>query len=63
MTKASMVMTVVVTALSFLYIGIAFMMWTVRTDWKERATKEFPKTRISTQQTQIQEPGQGNRRR
>jgi chromosome segregation ATPase len=55
MTKASKALTVVVTVFSILYMGIAFMMWTVRIDWKEKATKEFPKTRISTQQTQIQE--------
>lgn len=55
MTKASKVLTVLVTVFCILYMGIAFMMWTVRTDWKERATKEFPKSRITEQQTRIQE--------
>ncbi|MBS0260742.1 MAG: hypothetical protein JSS02_02200 [Planctomycetes bacterium] len=53
MTKASKVLTVLVTFFSVFYMGIAFMMWTVRTDWKEKATKEFPKSRISEQQTKI----------
>ena len=55
MTKASKVLTVLVTVFCILYMGIAFMMWTVRTDWKERATKEFPKARIAEQKTQIEE--------
>jgi hypothetical protein len=53
MTKASKVLTVVVTVFSILYMGISFMMWTVRADWKEKATKEFPKARIAEQKTQI----------
>ncbi|MBI3863054.1 MAG: hypothetical protein HY290_14275, partial [Planctomycetia bacterium] len=55
MTKASKALTIVVTVFSILYMGIAFMMWTVRADWREKATKEFPKSRISEQQTQIQD--------
>jgi hypothetical protein len=52
LTKASKILTVLVTFFSILYMGIAFMMWTVRADWKEKATKEFPKSRINTLVTQ-----------
>jgi chromosome segregation ATPase len=55
MTKASKVLTILVTVFCILYMGIAFVMWTVRTDWKERATKDFPKSRIAEQKTRIDE--------
>src|SRR5579862_3029897 len=53
MTKASKVLTILVTVFCILYMGIAFMMWAVRTDWREKATKEFPKTLIADQKNQI----------
>jgi len=53
MTKASKVLAVAVAVFSIIFMGVAAVMSTVRTDWKEKATKEFPKSRISEQQTQI----------
>jgi len=53
MTKTSKILTIVVTVFSIVFMGIAAVMSTVRTDWKEKATKEFPKARISEQMTQI----------
>jgi chromosome segregation ATPase len=55
MTKASKILTILVTVFSILYMGISFMMWTVRADWKEKANVEFPKKRITDQQSLIQE--------
>ena len=34
-------------------MGVAAVMSTVRTDWKEKATKEFPKSRIAEQKEKI----------
>jgi len=53
MTKASKVLAVAVAVFSIVFMGVAAVMSTVRTDWKEKATKEFPKSRITEQQTQI----------
>jgi hypothetical protein len=55
MTKTSKFLTILVTVFSIAYMGIAFMMWVVHVDWKEKATKEFPKSEIARQATQIQE--------
>lgn len=55
MTKASKILTILVTVFSILYMGISFMMWTVRADWREKATKEFTKEQIAKQRTQIDE--------
>jgi len=51
MTKASKVLAVAVAVFSIIFMGVAAVMSTVRTDWKEKATKEFPKSRITDQQT------------
>lgn len=51
MTKASKVLAVAVTVFSIIFMGVAAVMSTVRTDWREKATKEFPKSRIAEQQT------------
>ena len=53
MTKASKVLTIVLTVFSIVFMGVAAVMSTVRTDWKEKATKEFPKTRIAEQAEKI----------
>jgi|SRR5579872_1290403 len=53
MKKASKVLAIVLTAFSILFMGVAAVMSTVRTDWKEKATKEFPKSRIAEQTTKI----------
>lgn len=55
MTKTSKILTIVVTVFAIVFMGIAAVVSTVRTDWKEKATKEFPKSRISEQMTQIQD--------
>ncbi|HEY2253463.1 MAG TPA: hypothetical protein VGH74_20455 [Planctomycetaceae bacterium] len=53
MTKSSKALTIVLTVFSILFMGVAAVMSTVRTDWKEKATKEFPKSRISEQKEKI----------
>ena len=53
MTKASKVLTIVLTVFSIIFMGVAAVMSTVRTDWKEKATKEFPKSRIVEQTAKI----------
>ena len=53
MTKASKVLTIVLTVFSIIFMGVAAVMSTVRTDWKEKATKEFPKARIAEQTAKI----------
>jgi len=55
MTKTSKWLTIVVTVFSIVFMGIAAVVATLKTDWKEKATKEFPKSRISEQTTQIQD--------
>ncbi len=49
MTKASKALTILLTVFSIVFMGVAAVMSTVRTDWKEKATKEFPKSRIAEQ--------------
>lgn len=53
MTKASKALTIVLTVFSIVFMGVAAVMSTVRTDWREKATKEFPKSKISEQQETI----------
>jgi chromosome segregation ATPase len=53
MTKASKVLTIVLTVFSIVFMGVAAVMSTVRTDWKEKATKEFPKSKITEQTEKI----------
>lgn len=53
MTKSSKALTIVLTVFSILFMGVAAVMSTVRTDWKEKATKEFPKSRIAEQKEKI----------
>ena len=53
MTKTSKVLTVLVTAFSILFMGIAAVMSTARTDWKKKATEEFPKKRINDQTAEL----------
>jgi chromosome segregation ATPase len=55
MTKTSKVLTVLVAAFSILFMGITAVISTAQTDWKEKATKEFPKSRISDQTAQLDE--------
>jgi chromosome segregation ATPase len=57
MTRASKALVVAVAVFSIVFMGVAAVMSTVRTDWKEKATKEFPKSRIAEQQTQIDDLG------
>jgi chromosome segregation ATPase len=53
MTKASKALTIVLAVFSIVFMGVAAVMSTVRTDWKEKATKEFPKSKIDEQRTKI----------
>jgi chromosome segregation ATPase len=46
-------LAIVLTVFSILFMGVAAVMSTVRTDWKEKATKEFPKSRIAEQKEKI----------
>ena len=55
MTKASKALTVALAAFSIIFMGVAAVMSTVRTDWREKATKEFPKSRITEQVEKIKE--------
>ncbi len=55
MTKTSKCLTILATVFSVLFMGVAVVMSTARTDWKEKATKEFPQSRITEQRTQIQD--------
>jgi chromosome segregation ATPase len=57
MTKFSKILTVLVTTFCVLFMGIAAVMSTAQTDWKAKATKDFPKSRITEQQTQIADLG------
>ena len=55
MTKTSKCLTILATVFAVLFMGIAAVMSTVHTDWKEKATKEFPQSEITKQRTQIQD--------
>jgi chromosome segregation ATPase len=57
MTKFSKFLTILVTSFSVLFMGIAAVMSTAQTDWKEKATKEFPQSRITEQKTRIADLG------
>lgn len=46
-TKIGKGLTITVTVLSILFLGVSGVMLTAQTDWKERATKDFPKSRIA----------------
>jgi len=53
MTKSSKALTIVLTVFSILFMGVAAVMSTVRTDWRDKATKEFPKSKIAEQKERI----------
>src|SRR5204862_5296776 len=53
MKKASKALVIAVTVFTVIFMGIAAVMSTARTDWKEKATKEFPKSRIAEQTAQL----------
>jgi chromosome segregation ATPase len=55
MTKTSKCLTIAAIVFSIVFMGIAAVMSTTHTDWKERATKEFPQSQITAQRTQIQD--------
>ena len=55
MTKTSKCLTILATVFSILFMGIAAVMSTTHTDWKEKATKEFPSSEITRQRTQLQD--------
>jgi chromosome segregation ATPase len=55
MTRASKCLVIAVTVFSVVFMGVAAVMSTARTDWKEKATKEFPRSRITEQTTKIGE--------
>jgi hypothetical protein len=46
-TKISKGLTIAVTVLSVLFLGVAALTSAVSTNWKERATKDFPKSRVA----------------
>jgi len=49
MTKTSKCLTIAVTVFSVLFMGVAAVMSTARTDWKARAEVDFPKKKIAEQ--------------
>lgn len=53
MTKAGKILTIAVTVFCVVFMGVAAVMSTVRTDWKEKATKEFPKSTITDQEARL----------
>lgn len=53
MTRFSRSLTIFVTILSIVFMGVAAVTTATSTDWKEIATKKFPKSRINEQQEQI----------
>jgi chromosome segregation ATPase len=53
MAKTSKALTIVLVVFAIIFMGVAAVMSTVRSDWKEKATKEFPKSRIDEQKTKI----------
>jgi chromosome segregation ATPase len=54
-TKVSKSLAVAVTAFSVLFLGVAAVTTATRTDWKTKATKEFPKATINEQTQKLQE--------
>jgi len=54
MTKSSKALTILLTVFSLLFMGVAAVMSTVRTDWKAKATTEFPKSKINEQKEKIE---------
>ncbi|HTI50105.1 MAG TPA: hypothetical protein VL475_04110 [Planctomycetaceae bacterium] len=59
MTKFSRSLTIFVTVLAVAFMGVAAVTTATSTDWKEAATKKFPKARISEQQEQIRKLDEG----
>src|SRR5260221_186433 len=59
MTKASKALVIAVTVFTVIFMGVAAVMSTARTDWKEKATKEFPSSKIADQRTKIQDLDKG----
>jgi chromosome segregation ATPase len=59
MTKASKALVIAVAVFSVIFMGVAAVMSTARTDWKEKATKEFPSSQIAKQRERIQELDKG----
>jgi chromosome segregation ATPase len=59
MTKASKALVIAVTVFSVIFMGVAAVMSTAHTDWKEKATKEFPSSKITDQRTKIQDFDKG----
>jgi chromosome segregation ATPase len=55
MKKASKALVIAVTVFTVIFMGVAAVMSTARTDWKEKATKEFPSSKIADQRTKIQD--------
>lgn len=50
MTKFSRLLTIFVTVLAVSFLGVAAVSTTAWTDWKEVATKQYPKAEIAKQQ-------------
>ncbi|HLJ11330.1 MAG TPA: hypothetical protein VKU82_09075 [Planctomycetaceae bacterium] len=55
MTKASRCLAIAVTVFAVVFMGVAAVMWTVRTDWKHKAQVEFPKKQIDEQNARLTE--------
>ncbi len=49
MTKTSKCLTIAATVFSVVFMAVSAVMWTARTDWKQKADVEFPKKRIAEQ--------------
>jgi cell division protein FtsL len=59
MTKTSKALVIAVTVFTVIFMGVAAVMSTARTDWKAKATKEFPSSQIAAQRETIQKLDQG----
>jgi chromosome segregation ATPase len=59
MTKASKALVIAVTVFSVIFMGVSAVISTARTDWKTKATKEFPSSKIAEQREMIGKLDQG----
>lgn len=55
MTRFSRVLTIVVTVLAVMFMGVAMVTTATSANWRDVATKQFPKAEIQKQQQQLQE--------
>lgn len=53
MTRFSRPLTIFVTVIAVIFMGVAWVSTITFTDWREVATKQFPKAEIQKQQTEL----------